>query len=317
MVVVAPTHRRIGSRIVGDEQRLRVGIIGLGDIAAKAYLPALGARTDIELKLCTRNADVLTATAVAYRIEHRYANLAALVDSGIDAAFVHVATAAHVEIVSELLRAGVPTYVDKPLAGSRREGEQLVELARANSCSLFVGFNRRFAPLYRDAVDSAASLVFMQKNRVGLPDTARNVVFDDFIHVVDTLRFLAPQAEFADAQPTFEAGRLQALVVRLVGGGVTAIGAMNRNGGYTQESLETHGPGFRRVVREMAEVDLFHDGRHCVTRREDWTSVQAQRGFDAICAHFLDAVAAGRLLDAGDALRTHEICELIVEAVEA
>lgn len=302
---------------MGGEQRLRVGVIGLGDIAAKAYLPVLGTHPELELKLCTRNSDVLVATANAYRVEQCYTNLGDLICGGIDAAFVHVATPAHVEVVGQLLRAHIATYVDKPLAGNLRECERLVALARANSCSLSVGFNRRFAPIYRDAVDVATSLVFMQKNRVALPDTARHVVFDDFIHVVDTLRFLAPRAELTDAQPVFDDGRLQALVVRLVGGGVTAVGAMNRNGGYTQESLETHGSGFRRVVRDMAEVDLFRDGRHFVTRRADWTSVQAQRGFDAICSHFLAAVVAGEVLDAADALRTHEVCEQIVAAVGA
>ena len=32
----------------------------------------------------------------------------------------------------------------------------------------------------------------MQKHRVDLADTPRTVVFDDFSHVVDTLRFLLP-----------------------------------------------------------------------------------------------------------------------------
>jgi virulence factor len=48
----------------------------------------------------------------------------------VDAAFVHAATAAHPEVVARLLEAGVPVYVDKPLADSYPEAERLVGLAR-------------------------------------------------------------------------------------------------------------------------------------------------------------------------------------------
>src|SRR6185437_8738764 len=99
--------------------------------------------------------------------------------------------------------------------------------------------NRRYAPIYRDAFDADNSLVVMQKHRVGLADTPQRVVFDDFIHVVDTLRFLAPQAELVDVRPIVKEARLESLLVQLAGDGITALGAMNRNGGYTQEVLET------------------------------------------------------------------------------
>lgn len=34
---------------------MRIGIIGIGDICKKAYLPVLTAMANIELVLCTRN----------------------------------------------------------------------------------------------------------------------------------------------------------------------------------------------------------------------------------------------------------------------
>ena len=298
-------------------ERLKVGVIGLGDIAAKAYLPALAVRPELELRLCTRNEEVLERTAAAYRIERRYTDLGELLAGGIDAAFVHTATAAHVEVVTALLRAGVATYVDKPLADNLDDCQRLADLSRERRCSLFVGFNRRFAPVYRDCLDPNTSLVFMQKNRVSLADSPRRVVFDDFIHVVDTLRFLIPESEFVDVHSIVNDGKLGALAVRLARGATTAIGAMNRNGGYTQESLETHGPGFRRVVHDMAGVEEFSGGGHRVQRRDDWMPVHVQRGFEAICTHFLDAVSDDAFLDPTDALRTHEVCHQILRAVEA
>ena len=84
--------------------------------------------------------------------------------------------------------------VDKPLAATSRR-PALVELAEARDRSLAVGFNRRYAPPYAALADLPRTVVLMQKNRVGQPDAPRRLVFDDFIHVVDTLRFLLPADE--------------------------------------------------------------------------------------------------------------------------
>ncbi|MGH8890374.1 MAG: Gfo/Idh/MocA family protein [Acidothermaceae bacterium] len=300
-----------------DIDRPRIAVIGLGDIATKAYLPALAARRYVDLWICTRDRTRLDAVGDAYGIDRRFTAVGELLADGVEAAFVHVSTSAHVEIVSQLLAAGVATYVDKPLSDNLPDCEQLVALARESHCSLLVGFNRRYAPVYRDSFDAGNSLVILQKHRVEVADTPQRVVFDDFIHVVDTLRFLAPQAELVDVRPVVKDGQLESLLVQLAADGITALGAMNRNGGYTQEVLETHHAGVRRVVDDMAQVHEFRGGHHTVVRRDDWTSVHVQRGFDAICTHFIDAVRKGEVLDPADALRTHEMCARIVTQVEA
>jgi len=97
---------------------VRIAVIGLGDIAQKAYLPVLAARRDVELVFCTRNIDVLKKVAEQYRVPETANSLQVLLDihakseSRIDAAFVHTATESHVDIVSQCLRAGIPVLVD-------------------------------------------------------------------------------------------------------------------------------------------------------------------------------------------------------------
>jgi virulence factor len=296
--------------------RLRAAVVGLGDIARKAYLPALATRRDLDLHLCTRNAATLADVADAYRVEHRYDDLDNLIAAGVEAAFVHVATAAHVEVVDKLLRAGVHVFVDKPLADNLDDSRRLVELARGNRRSLMVGFNRRHAPVYQQLAAPKPSLVLLQKNRVNLAAAPRRVILDDFIHVLDTLRFLVPEAEIADVRGTVRDGQLELVTVELVAPGVTAIGSMNRVGGHTQEILDVQAPGVRRVVHDMVTTEEFRDDRHFVVRRGDWTTVQRQRGFDAMCERFISAVRSDEVLDADDALRTHEFCERVVEQLE-
>lgn len=296
---------------------MRIGIIGLGDIAQKAYLPVLAARSDVSPRLLTRDRAVLDRIGDAYRIEHRYTALADLLDAGIDAAFVHAATQAHAPLVEELLSAGVDVYVDKPLDYRYATALRLVELAERERRSLVVGFNRRYAPAYVAVREIPAEIVVMQKNRRQLPDAPRAMVFDDFIHVVDTQRFLLPGAtEHVDIRSSVRDGLLRHVVLQLSGPGFTSLGVMSRDSGSDEESLEVVGGGHKRRVVNLDEVVDYADGE-VHWRRPDWTPVARQRGIEQICAYFLDSVREGQVLSARDALATHALCEEISRAAES
>ncbi|GHB13006.1 Gfo/Idh/MocA family protein [Streptomyces chryseus] len=297
---------------------MKVGVIGLGDIAQKAYLPVLTTRPGLEPHLQTRTPATLAQVAATHRIPDAqcHSDLDALLGQGLDAAFVHAPTTVHPQIVTRLLEAGVPTYVDKPLAYELAESERLVRLAEERGVSLAVGFNRRLAPGYAQCAEHPRDLIIMQKNRVGLPEDPRTLVLDDFIHVVDTLRFLVPgTVEHIDVRAKVVEGLVHHVVLQLSGDGFTAIGTMNRMNGSTEEILEVSGQDAKRQVLNLAEV-VDHKGQPTVRRRGDWVPVARQRGIEQSVDAFLDAVRARTPLSARDALLTHELCERIVLAAE-
>ncbi|MDF3143087.1 MULTISPECIES: Gfo/Idh/MocA family oxidoreductase [unclassified Streptomyces] len=297
---------------------MKVGCIGLGDIAQKAYLPVLGVQPGVELHLQTRTPATLARVADSLHLpaEQRHADLDSLLAQDLDAAFVHAATVAHPEIVTRLLEAGVPTYVDKPLAYQLADSERLVALAERRSVSLAVGFNRRYAPGYTQCADHPRELILMQKNRIGLPEEPRSMILDDFIHVVDTLRFLVPgPIDDVTVRARVESGLLHHVVLQLAGDGFTALGVMNRLSGSAEEVLEVSGQDTKRQVLNLAEV-VDHKGQPTVRRRGDWVPVARQRGIEQAVLAFLDAVRAGKVLSARDALATHELCERVVRAVQ-
>lgn len=303
---------------------MKIGMIGLGDIAQKAYLPVIATRSDVEPFLCTRNQAVLREIGNQYRIaqEKQFSNLRDLIAAGITAAFVHAATEAHYEILQELLSAGVHVYVDKPVDYFYENSKRLVELAKEHDCALMVGFNRRFAPAYRQVAEQAQpDLVLMQKNRVDLAAPVRGVILDDFIHVVDTLRFYCPDT-VKDMQVRWKmrGGKLTYVVVELCGSRFTAIGMMNRESGITEEILEVIGIGKKWKVTDVRDTVYYHDGEH-KTKMGDWVSVGVARGFKAIVEDFLSLVKEGSKTDflavAKDNLKTHELCEQIVQRIEA
>jgi virulence factor len=299
------------------EHQVKVGCIGLGDIAQKAYLPVLGALPGVELHLQTRTPATLIRVADGLRVPEgqRHTDLGSLLAQDLDAAFVHAPTAVHPEIVTRLLDAGVPTYVDKPLAYELADSVRLVELAERRGTSLAVGFNRRHAPGYAQCAEHPRELILLQKNRTGLPEEPRTMILDDFIHVVDTLRFLVPgTVDDVTVRARVRDGLLHHVVLQLAGDGFTALGVMNRLSGSAEEILEVSGQDTKRQVVNLAEV-IDHKGQPTLRRRGDWVPVARQRGIEQAVLAFLDAVRAGTVLSARDALETHELCERVVREV--
>lgn len=302
---------------------MRVGVVGLGDIAQKAWLPVLLAQAGVEPVLVTRDGARLAELRSRHRVAEGHRSVEQALERGLDAAFVHTATVAHREVVTALLEAGVPTCVDKPLDTSADGAAELVGLADQGRTSLLVAFNRRWAPAYRDVAAWAdRDVVLLQKHRAGSPDEVRRVVFDDFVHVVDTLRFLLDGVDGSGAGTDTvavtargDADGLRRVALQLTRGQRIAVGVMHRTAGMTEEVLEVVADGRRRRVVDLAEVtDAV--GASCTTRRDEWVPVGVQRGFTALTEHFLGSVRAGQVLDASDALATHRLCEQVVTEVE-
>jgi virulence factor len=300
---------------------MRIAMVGIGDIARKAYLPIIATLSDIEVVLCSRNGAQLAQLAASNRIRQFTTDIGELASMNIDAAFVHTATESHESVVCRLLEHGIHVYVDKPLAYTVQEAERMVALAESANRMLMVGFNRRFAPMYEVLVNKPERrIVIMQKNRLAQADLARHVVFDDFIHVVDTLRFLAPgPIEGVRVSGGVCSGRLHHVVLQLEGEGFNLSGIMNRDSGITEETLEVMSPRNKWLVQSLSKTTHYQAGTEQIVNAGDWDTVLWRRGFPQIIQHFVDCIrtkSAARQ-SARDALATHELCEQIVTRLES
>ena len=296
----------------------KVAIVGLGDIAKKAYLPVLSSRKNIEFHICTRNETNLKDLSAKYRFQYSHNSLESLIQSKPDCAFVTTATDAHYEVVKALLQNDIHVYVDKPIAMYYQLSKELVELAEDKQLILMVGFNRRYAPVYKNLKELInPSMIFLQKNRTKLPDELRRFVVEDFIHVVDTLRYLFPYPiETLLVNGMKKNDLLHHLTIQFVApSGQTAIGIMNRDSGATEEKLEIMSENEKRVVYNVSELEVQHDRKTFLVAESDWQSNLFKRGFDQMIDDFLEAVRNKTVpaVTAQDALLTHHLCETIVE----
>ena len=300
---------------------LKIGVIGLGDIAQKAYLPVISKRK-IQCHLFSRNETTLRHVAETYRFDNTHSTLDSLINSGIQAAFVHSSTTSHFEIVEKLLRNNINVYVDKPLTYDLLSSEKLIAMAEEKNLILLVGFNRRYAPAYRQLKTLADhNMIVMQKNRQSLPGEVRTFVFDDFIHVIDTLLYFFPHPiEKVNVSGKKKANKLYHAVIQFTSAsGVTAIGVMNRDGGTTEEVLEVFSPEAKMAAYNVADVYVHKNKQITKTGTDDWTSTLHKRGFEQIVDDFLTAVESGRRpqVSIQEHLRTHKMCEEVVEILKA
>lgn len=300
---------------------MRIGIIGLGNIAQKAYLPVILNNKDVTPVLCTRNALTLQTLAQKYRVSEVTQSLDELLTMGIEAAFIHSSTESHVPIAEKLLKSNIPVFVDKPFSYNYREAEKLVELSEKKGVVLFTGFNRRFAPMYSSLKDAVPpKITIMQKNRVSLPGKVRTFIFDDFIHVVDTIRFLSPELSSDISVNHYKKdGELLHVTVQFTSENYTAIAVMNRNNGISEEVLEVMKEGEKHVVRDLNSKTLFVNNEEKVIKFNDWDTVLFRRGFEEMIRHFLLVVQNKEFsrVPARDALLTHWFCEEIVLKIES
>ncbi|THE13430.1 Gfo/Idh/MocA family oxidoreductase [Bacillus timonensis] len=295
---------------------IKIGVIGLGDIAKKAYLPVYSELKEIEFHFYTRNQEKLRSIAGQYRFEHIHSDLESLVNSGITGAFVHSSTATHEEIVEWLLHSGINVFVDKPITDNYEGAKRLVELAEDQGLILMAGFNRRFAPSYVRLKEVAQpNMVVVQKNRNNLPGEPRTFIFDDFIHVVDTMRYLFPHPiEDIIVNGRMENEALYHVVIQFISQSGTAIGIMNRDNGTTEEMAQVMGPLEKRTVTNVSTLVISKGMKNSEIRSSDWEPTLVKRGFEQMVKDFIQAVSTNSepAISAWDALETHEICEEIL-----
>jgi virulence factor len=207
--------------------------------------------------------------------------------------------------------------VDKPVTYNYESTVELINLATRKNLILMAGFNRRYAPAYvrlKELHDP--NMIIMQKNRQSLPADVRAFVYDDFIHVLDTLLFLFPHA-VDDVVVTGKKadGLLHHVVVHFQShDGTTGIGIMNRNSGSLEERVEVFTPAEKWVVNNVTETIVFKSKDAGSPGINDWQTTLNKRGFEQIIDAFLRAIAmpSSPILRHQEILRTHEVCELVV-----
>jgi len=134
----------------------RIAIVGAGMIAAGAHVPAVLGCPDVRLAaLVDREPQRCRQIAERFRVEPKICTDVREVLGEIDAAIIATPNHTHHPIALECIRAGVHCLVEKPLAATVAEGEEIAAAAEQHRVVAAVGYSSRFI----DAVELLGELI--------------------------------------------------------------------------------------------------------------------------------------------------------------
>lgn len=128
---------------------MKIALFGAGRIG-QLHGRLLSAQPGIDT-ITVHDVDEARARALAAELGGRAASSVEDALVGADAVVVAASTDAHAALVRAGIAAGLPVFVEKPLAFDLAETASLVELAESAEAVVQVGFQRRFDPAYREA----------------------------------------------------------------------------------------------------------------------------------------------------------------------
>lgn len=138
------------------EERLRIGVVGLGRFVEIAHMPTyFNSRYSPRIEvaaLCDVNADRVKEWQQKYGIAKGYGDIdAMLAAEKLDAVVVVTPDHLHTAIVCKALEAGCDVLVEKPLATDITECHRIIQTARKTGRRVITDFHKREDPAHQEA----------------------------------------------------------------------------------------------------------------------------------------------------------------------
>ena len=180
---------------------MRIGLAGAGRIGAFHATTLASLEGVHEVVVGDSRPEFADAAAAALPCA-RAVDVEALIGSGVDALVIATSTPGHAPLLRAAVAAGLPTFCEKPVAGTLAETVHVVRVVEASAVPVHIGFQRRFDPGYRRARDAVWSgeLGFVHTLRANTSDrrppepgyvpTSGGIFRDCSVHDCDAVRFV-------------------------------------------------------------------------------------------------------------------------------
>lgn len=131
-------------------EAIRWGIIGCGDVCEVKSAPAMQKIPDSSLvAVMRRNADKAADYARRHVVPKWYDNAQQLIDDPeVNAIYIATPPSSHAQYTAMAAAAGKPVYVEKPMARTFAECQQMIEVCQQHGVPLHVAYYRRSLPQF-------------------------------------------------------------------------------------------------------------------------------------------------------------------------
>jgi predicted dehydrogenase/threonine dehydrogenase-like Zn-dependent dehydrogenase len=292
------------------QSTISVALVGAGNLVKWEHLPNLKKLPGVGLRAVYSAAGV-RGKSYALRFGAAYCCTEyeeILKDPQIDAVLIASRNQHHAAQSLAALRAGKHVFVEKPMALTAAECSELCQAVNQSGKHLTVGFNRRFAPFYRELKDSllrraAPAVVQCRINSPGISgaywmaDPAiGGAILGEACHFIDLMYWLLesePVSVSAYSLPTGKADPIGennlAASFRFADGSIgnltyCTVGSTTSGG----ERVEVFAQGVGAWTEDFKRVGVNKGLRH--TRSRMWPD----KGYAALMADFIDSIRHGR-----------------------
>lgn len=137
------------------------GIIGCGDVTEKKSGPALQKIENSSLvAVMRRTGELAKDYAERHNVPRWYDKAEDLIkDSEVNAVYIATPPSTHKKYTIMAAEAGLPVYVEKPMAINQKEAEEMIRVCEENGVELHVAYYRRAMPRFlkiKELLDSGA-----------------------------------------------------------------------------------------------------------------------------------------------------------------
>jgi len=145
-------------------EKARIGIVGLGSVAQTIHLPILNKFSDVEIvAICDLDRAKAQFVADKFKVRRYYNNFEKMlaIEQDLDGIAICTPTILHRDMAIAALAEKNNVLVEKPLARTALEAEEIAVAAKKYHRSLMVGMNNRFRP------DAMILKSFIEDNALG------------------------------------------------------------------------------------------------------------------------------------------------------
>lgn len=237
-----------------DDRKIRIAVVGGGNVAQVAHIPAYVAQPDVELRALVE-IDPIKRDALKeqYGFERVYEDLTEMLrKEEVDAVDICTPNYLHAPMAVAALRAGKHVLCEKPLARNAAEAAKMVETAKASGRHLMVAMNNRF----RD--DVRILHTFIERGELGRVE----IVKTGWLRRAKDWREKSWFSEIGKAG----GGALLDLGIPIVDLAIW-VAAL---GEPTRVTCNVYGPGGRKKVEEAACAMINFAGGSCLVLEVSW-----------------------------------------------
>lgn len=181
-----------------------------------------------------------------------------------------------------------------------------------------IGFNRRFAPMVEELKQLPNKrLIQLQKNRIAAQETTEFVVYDLFLHLVDTAVYLLDEPITQVNSKIIEKNDyLELAMLHLETANQTAILTMDLRSGANTEQYQVTSEQGTYEVRNLTQMTIQQEGQTRQKEFGDWTNTLEKRGFEPMIMAFFEQIQHtqpnNQQLKQTGVYQSHELCEQMI-----